>query len=93
MAKFAATFLDGGKPILSKKSADEMLTQQSAGYGLGWILDEPSQFSHWGSSGTLIWGDQETNTVGVVFIQIQDRRLVADIHHRCRNAVTRAMAR
>ena len=93
MAKFAGAFLDGGKPILTKKFADEMLSRQSAGYGLGWILDEPSQFSHWGSSGTLMWGDLETNTVGVVFIQIQDRKLVTDIHHRFHHAVTHVMAK
>ena len=93
MAKFASAFLNGGRPILSKVSADEMLSPQSPGYGLGWILDEPHQFSHWGSSGTLIWGDQETNTVGAIFIQIQDRRLVADIHRRFRQAVTRTLAK
>ena len=90
MAKFAGAFLNGGKPILSKSSADEMLSPQSKGYGLGWILDEPNQFSHWGSSGTLIWGDAKTDTVGVVFIQLQDLKLVADIHRRFRRAVTRA---
>ena len=92
MAKFAGAFLNAGRPILSKESADEMLSQQSAGYGLGWILDGPNQFSHWGSSGTLMWGDQATKTVGVIFIQIQDRELVADIHRRFRQAVTRTMA-
>lgn len=92
MAKFADAFLNGGTPILSRDSVDEMLSQQSAGYGLGWILDAPNQFSHWGSSGTLIWGDRKTNTVGAIFIQLQDRKLVADIHRRFREAVTRTMA-
>ena len=91
IAKFASAFLRGGKPFLSKKSVDEMLSQQSKGYGLGWILDEPSQFSHWGSSGTLVWGDSGTGIVGVVFIQIQDLRLVADIHRRFRHSVTSAL--
>jgi CubicO group peptidase (beta-lactamase class C family) len=89
MAKFASAFLSGGRPILSKESVDEMRSQQSEGYGLGWILDEPNQFSHWGSSGTLIWGDRETNTVGAIFIQLQNRKLVAEIHRRFRQAVTR----
>ena len=93
MAKFAGAFLNDGWPILSKRSADEMLSQQSAGYGLGWILDEPNQFSHWGSSGTLMWGDPETNTIGVIFMQTQDRKVVADIQRRFRQAVTRATAR
>jgi CubicO group peptidase (beta-lactamase class C family) len=92
MAIFAGAFLENGRPILTKASADEMLSQQSTGYGLGCILDEPSQFSHWGSSGALIWGDSESKTVGVVFIQVQDRKLVSDIHHRFRRAVTRIIA-
>jgi hypothetical protein len=41
--------------------------------------------AHWSG------GDQRTKTVGIVFIQLQDRKLVADIHHRFRNAVTRAV--
>ena len=92
IAKFAAAFLEGGKPIISEMSVREMLKPQSAGYGLGWILDQPGQFSHWGSSGTLVWGDLQTNTVGVVFIQLQDLTKVADIHQRFRQAVTRATA-
>ena len=90
IAKFANAFLNEGKPILPKESASEMLAQQSKGYGLGWILDEPNQFSHWGSSGTLVWGDLKNDIVGVVFIQIQDLRLVADIHRRFRHAVSHA---
>ncbi|MCA9218436.1 MAG: beta-lactamase family protein [Planctomycetales bacterium] len=93
MAKFASAFLNGGKPILSTKLADEMLSPQSKGYGLGWILDEPGQFSHWGSSGTLIWGDSKSGVVGVLFIQLQDLKLVGDIHRRFRSTVTQVLSK
>lgn len=90
IAKFATMFLKRGQPILSKESVDEMLRPQSDGYGLGWILDEKDQFSHWGSSGTMVWADQKTTTVGVVFLQIQDYKRVAELHNRFRTAVTKA---
>lgn len=91
IARFADTFLNDGRDVLTKDSVDLMLTEQSDGYGLGWILDSPDQFSHWGSSGTLVWADRKTRTVGVLFIQIQDLRRVAELHGRFRDAVSRAM--
>lgn len=91
MLKFANAFLNDGTPILSKASVDEMLSPQSTGYGLGWILDQPNQFSHWGSSGTMMWGDRSTKAVGAVFMQVQDRKLVANLHHRFRQIVTRSL--
>lgn len=92
IAKFATVFLKDGQPILSKQSASEMTDVQSEGFGLGWILDAPNQFSHWGSSGTLVWADRSTNTVGVAFFQIQDLRLLAKLHAGFREAVTQQLA-
>lgn len=87
IARFANSFLNKRQGILCEDTVKTMLTQQSAGYGLGWILDKENQFSHWGSSGTLVWADQETGVVGVFFSQIQDFDLLAKLRNRFRNAV------
>jgi CubicO group peptidase (beta-lactamase class C family) len=92
IARFANSFLNDKDTILSKQSVDVMLKEQSDGYGLAWILDAQGQYSHWGSSGTLVWGDQRTNVVGVVFFQIQDQKRVDVIQRRFRDAVTQAMS-
>ena len=92
IAAFAQSFLAPRSPILSAKSVEAMLTRQSEGYGLGWILDRPNQFSHWGSSGTLVWGDRATKLVAVVFFQVQDRGRIEAIQGRFRDAVTAALA-
>lgn len=92
IARFAESFLDGRNVVLSDESIEEMLTRQSDGYGLGWILDAEGQFSHWGSSGTRVWGDRRTRLVGVVFFQIQDQRRVDEFQGRFREAVTAATA-
>lgn len=92
IAKFAQSFLAGESTILSQASVDAMLSRESDGYGLGWILDQPGQFSHWGSSGTMVWADRETGVVGVVFFQFQDYRTVDAIHKQFRQAVTAALA-
>ena len=87
VAHFANSFLNKGQGILREDTVKTMLTQQSAGYGLGWILDKENQFSHWGSSGTLVWADQKSGVVGVFFSQIQDFDLLARLRNRFRNAV------
>lgn len=92
IAIFASSFLGEDTPILSAQSVEAMLTRQSEGYGLGWILDRPNQFSHWGSSGTLVWVDRGTKVVGVVFFQIQDRRRVDAIQGRFREGIAAALA-
>ena len=92
-ARFANSFLKNQDEILSQESVKEMLSEQADGYGLAWILDQDGQFSHWGSSGTLVWGDRRTNTIGVVFFQVQDQKKVDLIQRRFRDAVTLAMAR
>lgn len=91
IAKFAQAFLGEESPILSRTSVRTMLSRQSDGYGLGWILDRPGQYSHWGSSGTRVWADLETGVVGVVFFQIQDQRRVDEIQERLRTAVSQTL--
>jgi len=92
IARFAQAFLGSESPILSSASTEAMLTRKSDGYGLGWILDQPNQFSHWGSSGTMVWADRSTDVVGVVFFQLQDYDVIDPIHKRFRQAVTAALA-
>jgi CubicO group peptidase (beta-lactamase class C family) len=90
IARFANSFLKPERRILNEDSIKAMLSSQSAGYGLGWILDKENQFSHWGSSGTLVWADTKTGVVGVFFSQIQDFELLAKLRSRFRNAVDAA---
>ena len=87
IARFADSFLESENRILSDESVNEMLSKQNDSYGLGWILDKEHQFSHWGSSGTLVWADQKSGVVGVFFSQIQDFELLAKLRERFRNAV------
>lgn len=65
----------GGRRILSKASAEAMLTNQNAGlgapWGIGWALSRaqqwdfsgtlvsPSTFGHAGATGTVAWADPE----------------------------------
>lgn len=92
IAAFAQSFLAEKSPILSSGAVEAMLTRQSEGYGLGWILDRPGQFSHWGSSGTLVWADPATKVVGVLFFQVQDRSRIEPLQNRFRDAVAAALA-
>jgi CubicO group peptidase (beta-lactamase class C family) len=92
IACFANAFLQRGGGLLSESSVRTMLTPHSAGYGLGWILDQENQFSHWGSSGTLVWADKKTGVVGVFFSQLQDLKLLARLRERFRRAVDQALA-
>ena len=90
IARFANAFLSGGSGILSQDTVKQMLTKQNDSYGLGWILDRDNQFSHWGSSGTLVWADQQTGVTGVFFSQIQDFERLAQLRERFRSAVDEA---
>lgn len=90
VARFANAFLNQGDGMLKSESIEAMLKPQSVGYGLGWILDKENQFSHWGSSGTLVWADRKTHVVGVFFSQIQDFELLARLRQRIRYAVDTA---
>ncbi len=91
IAIFANSFLAKDSPILRAETVSMMLSPQSTGYGLGWILDKENQFSHWGSSGTLVWADRSHGVVGVFFSQIQDFNLLAELRNRFRNAVDAAI--
>lgn len=93
IARFANSFLDKKHAILNEDSVKTMLTLQNSDYGLGWILDKQNQFSHWGSSGTLVWADRKTEVVGVFFSQIQDFALLAELRERFRTSVDEAFAR
>lgn len=90
IAQFANSFLEHAPGVLSQDSVAAMLTPQNADYGLSWILDKENQFSHWGSSGTLVWADQRTQVVGVFFSQIQDYELLAKLRNRIRDAIDEA---
>lgn len=90
IARFTNAFLRRESGLLSEASFNTMLSPQSEGYGLGWILDKENQFSHWGSSGTLVWADTKSGVVGVLFSQIQDFEYLAKLRNRFRNAVDAA---
>jgi CubicO group peptidase (beta-lactamase class C family) len=92
IALFAHSFLEARSPVLSGASVATMLSRQSEGYGLGWILDRENQFSHWGSSGTLVWADRKTGVVGVFFAQMLDYAMLEKLRHAVRDAVDRAFA-
>lgn len=92
MAKFANSFLDTKRAVLSQDAVETMLSQQNSQYGLGWILDKDNQFSHWGSSGTLMWADKRTGVVGVFFSQIQDFALIERLRERFRDSIDAAFA-
>ena len=67
--------------------------QQQRGIGLGWHLDLPNQFTHWGFTGTLVWGDRRSGVVGVMFAQwAVHPSVLAEIHTEFRHAVTAAYA-
>jgi CubicO group peptidase (beta-lactamase class C family) len=92
IARFAGAFMPDANGVLSADSVRTMLGEQSDGYGLGWIRDRDGQFSHWGSSGTLVCADPQTGVIGIVFAQIQDIPLLAELHGRFRDSVTRAFS-
>ena len=91
-AKFVQAFLDQDGEILSEKFMETMLTEQAPGWGLGWALEEDGAFHHTGSAGTLAWGDPNTGTVGALFCQIQDDRMVQPLRDQFRRAVKEAVS-
>ena len=92
IALFAHSFLQARSPVLSEASVGAMLSRHSEGYGLGWILDRENQFSHWGSSGTLVWANRKTGVVGVFFAQMQDYAMLARLRSAVRDTVDGAFA-
>ena len=92
IALLAHSFLQARSPVLGGATVEAMLGRQSEGYGLGWILDRENQFSHWGSSGTLVWADRKTGVVGVFVAQMQDYAMLEKLRNAVRDAVDRAIA-
>jgi CubicO group peptidase (beta-lactamase class C family) len=92
-AKFVQAFLTADGPILQPDTMRQMLTEQATGFGLGWALHGEGVFGHDGSSGTSAWADPATRTVGVVFCQIQDKKVTDALQLRFREAVRSAAAK
>jgi CubicO group peptidase (beta-lactamase class C family) len=74
VARFVQYFLNPDDRVLKPATAKSMIQNQNAGlnepWGLGWMVNpaklargcSPGAFGHWGSSGTLTWGDPATQT-------------------------------
>jgi CubicO group peptidase (beta-lactamase class C family) len=102
VAKFMNAFLDensvpgrvtihGREPFLTSDSMKQMRTATAPGWGLGWELKADGLFSHDGSSGTSAWADPASGTVGVVFCQIQDKKVTDALQAEFRDAVRAAV--
>lgn len=89
--KFLQVFLDDNGRVLSHETVRAMLTRQSAGFGLGWALEDDGLFHHFGSSGTLAWADPKTGVIGVLFFQVQNPQKVDPLQKRFREAVRAAV--
>lgn len=73
LVPFMQMFMKTNEGVLSRRAISEMLTEQTAGWGLGWAL-EKGVFSHHGSSGTFAWGDPSTGVIGILFFQYRDQQ-------------------
>jgi CubicO group peptidase (beta-lactamase class C family) len=92
IARFVQVFLDDDGRVLDSSSVKAMRERQTAGWGLGWALDEDGAFHHSGSSGVSAWADPKTGVVGVLFCQLQNPRKVDPLQARFRQAVRAAFA-
>jgi CubicO group peptidase (beta-lactamase class C family) len=92
IARFLQVFLDDDGRVLAKSSVKAMCERQSAGWGLGWALDENGSFHHSGSSGVSAWADPKTGVVAVLFCQLQSPRKVDPLQSRFRQSVRAAYA-
>lgn len=92
IARFVQVFLDDDGQVLARSSVKAMREQQTAGWGLGWTLDENGAFHHSGSSGVTAWADPKTGVVGVLFCQLQNPRKVDPVQTRFRQTVRAAYA-
>jgi CubicO group peptidase (beta-lactamase class C family) len=92
IARFVQVFLDDDERVLASSSVKAMREQQTAGWGLGWALEENGAFHHSGSSGVSAWADPRTGVVGVLFCQLQSPRKVDPLQARFRHAVRAAYA-
>src|SRR5439155_8964039 len=68
--KFLQLFLNDDGRVLAHDTVRAMLTRQSAGFGLGWALEDDGLFHHFGSSGTSAWADPKTGVIGILFFQV-----------------------
>jgi CubicO group peptidase (beta-lactamase class C family) len=91
--KFMQLFLDDNGRVLSRQTVRAMRTRQSAGWGLGFALEEDGLFHHFGSSGTSAWADPQTGVVGILFFQLQNAAKTDPIQSRFRSAVRAAVQR
>jgi CubicO group peptidase (beta-lactamase class C family) len=92
IARFLQVFLDDDGTVLAKSSVKAMREQQTAGWGLGWALEEKDSIHHSGSSGVSAWADPKTSVVGVLFCQLQNPAKVDPLQARFRQAVRAAYA-
>ncbi len=92
IARFLQVFLDDDGRVLAKSSVKAMRERQTAGWGLGWALEENGSFHHSGSSGVSAWADPKTGVVGVLFCQLQNPGKVDPLQARFRTLVRAAHA-
>jgi CubicO group peptidase (beta-lactamase class C family) len=92
IARFLQVFLDDDETVLAKSSVKAMCERQTAGWGLGWALEQNGSFHHSGSSGVSAWADPKTRVVGVVFCQLQSPAKVDPLQARFRQTVRAAYA-
>jgi CubicO group peptidase (beta-lactamase class C family) len=89
--KFLQLFLDDNGRVLSRETVRSMLTRQSAGFGLGWALEDDGLFHHFGSSGTSAWADPKTGAIGILFFQVQNPQKIDPIQASFRKFVRDAL--
>jgi CubicO group peptidase (beta-lactamase class C family) len=92
IARFLQLFLDNDGRVLARSSVKAMRERQTAGWGLGWALEEDGAFHHSGSSGVSAWADPKTGVVGVLFFQLQSPRKVDPLQAGFRQSVRAAYA-
>lgn len=69
--KFVRIFQQGGGKVLSRRAVDEMLREQSPGFGCSWAVKE-GVYRHGGSSGTMVWFEPK-GVIAILFLQYRDR--------------------
>jgi beta-lactamase class C len=87
IARFVQVFLDDDGRVLATSSVKAMRERQTAGWGLGWALEENGAFHHSGSSGVTAWADPKTGVVGVLFCQLQNPSKVDPLQARFHQSV------
>ena len=72
ITKLLRYFMKPGPGPLRPETAKQMVTAQSAQYGLGWRLT-PGQFGHGGSTGTLCWAHPGRDVTFVLLTSLPAR--------------------